>query len=307
VSAATRQRIEAVATRMQYSPNLVAQQLRGVSSRTLGVILDTVNTPVMSQRLFALESEASRGGFRLLVGQTHGNADMLREYVLDFAGRGVGAILGLFDLAPDRDARAKAGFGRFRSVLFHGRPAWPRGYCVRVDTEKAITECVDHLRSRGHKRIGLALGNTVNDELMRLRQDVFERQTARHDTKGFVWNAESEESVPTAEVIQRGIDHLVGKCRVDAILGSNDVWATRFILQLQASGRRVPADVAVIGYDNLDIASVVSPSLTTIDQCHHDYAVAALEMLLAMTAHQRIPVEKRIRTILPKLIVRHSS
>lgn len=103
VSASTRARIAKAARELDYQPNCFAQQLRGKASRTMGVILDTGNTPVMSQRLFALESEARRRGYRLLVGQTHGDLDALREYAADFSGRSVEAILYLFDLAPGCD------------------------------------------------------------------------------------------------------------------------------------------------------------------------------------------------------------
>lgn len=307
VAAPTRARIEAVARRLHYAPNRQAQQLRGVASKTIGVILDSLNAPVMSQRLFALEAAASRRGYRLLIGQTHGQVDTLREYAADFMGRAVEAVLCLFDLAPGRDERARRCFGKFRKVVFHGRPAWPGGYCVRVDTEAALRDGVDHLIKRGKKRLALSLWNGAGDELMTLRRQVFENRLARGRIRGFVWDAASDASVPAPEVLDRGIAYMVDQCRADAILASNDIWATRMILQMQKNGLRVPEDVAVIGYDNLDIASVISPTLTTVDQCHEDYAVAALELLLAVAAGNRIPADRRVRTITPRLIVREST
>lgn len=307
VAETTRRRIEAAARRLRYAPNRSAQQLRGVSSRTIGVILDTMNLPVMSQRLFALEAEASRRGYRLLVGRTHGDDETLRGYVSDFAGRGVEAILSLFDLHPGRDARVRPCFGTYRSVVFHGRPAWPGGYCVRVDTEDAIRRCVEHFAARGRRRLALSVGNFGNDELMVLRQKVFERSVAECGVTGVVWNSESEATMPSPEILERGIAFMVGQFRADAILASNDIWATRFILELQKRSRKVPAEVAVIGYDNLDIASVVSPALTTIDQSHQEYAAAALELLLAIAAGRRIPLARRIVTIPPQLIIRESA
>jgi len=307
VAASTRTRIEAVARRLRYAPNRQAQQLRGASSKTIGVILDSLNAPVMSQRLFALEAAASRRGYRLLIGQTHGQMDTLREYAADFMGRAVEAVLCLFDLAPGRDERARQCFGKFRKVVFHGRPAWPGGFCVRVDTEAALRDGVEHLIGRGKNRLALSLWNGASDELMALRQQVFEESMTRHKVRGVVWDAASDGSVPDPGVLDRGIAFMVGKCRADAILASNDIWATRLMLQMQKNGLRVPEDVAVVGYDNLDIASVISPSLTTVDQCHEDYAVAALELLLAVAAGIRLPAGQRIRTIAPRLVVREST
>lgn len=311
-----RRRIEEAAARLDYAPNRLAQQLRGVSSRTMGVILDTVNAPVMSERLLALEGHANRMGYRLLVGQIHGQADILREYIGDFTGRGVEAVLGLFDLTPERDERARMGFGKFRQVVFHGRPAWRGGYCVRVDTGAAIRAGVDHLLARGHTRPALALAHAAGDELIELRREVFRDQVKRSGHQGIVWDAgevallspRGEAGMdPSAETLAQGIETMVVKGHADAILASNDIWATRFILQLQKCGLRVPEDVAVIGHDNLDIARVVSPSLTTVDQCHDAYAVAALELLLDVAAGRRLAVERRTRTIAPRLIVREST
>jgi len=304
VAAAARERIEAAARRLHYTPNRLAQQLRGVSSKTVGVILDSQNLPVMSQRLFALEGEASRRGYRLVVGRTHGQTEALQEYVADFTGRAVEAIFCLFDLAPGRDERAKASFGKFRKVVFHARPAWRGGFGVRVDTEAAISDGVDHLIARGKKTLALALGNFAGDELMELRRKAFTKRLAKHGRQGFVWDAASEDCNPSLDVLDRGITFMVREFRADAILASNDIWATRFMLQMQKDGLRVPEDVAVIGYDNLDIASVVSPALTTIDQCHDEYARVAMKLLLDVAAGRRVAVSQRIRTITPHLIVR---
>lgn len=309
VSEATRNRILKAAHALRYSPNRSAQQLRGRSSHTIGVILDTINTPVMSERFFALEREASHKGYRFFVGHTHGQLDALQDYVTDFEARAVEAIFCLFDLTPDRDVRAKQCFRDFKKVVFHGRPAWPGGYCVRVDTRAAVRACVDHLVARGHRRLALAISNSSNDELMTLRRNAFEESIAAQKPriKGFTWDADFQSITPSSEVLDDGVDFMRLQCRADAIISSSDVWATRFILQLQKTGLNVPRDVAVIGYDNLDIARVISPTLTTIDQLHETYARSAIDLLLNVARDHTIPPGKRIVTIDPKLVIRESS
>lgn len=311
VSQATRERIQEAARRLQYSPNRLAQQLRGIASNTIGVILDTLNMPVMSQRLFALEREAARRGYRLLIGQTHGDPTALTEYAADFSGRAVEAILCLFDLSPGRDARARKAFaGLSRRVVFHARPAWRGGYCVRVDTAAAIHAALDHLAASGRRRLALWLCNAGNDELVALRREAFLSWLAsRKNTRlrGIVCETPAESTNPSPEALDHGIDLMVRRHRADAILASNDIWATRLILQLRAYHMDIPRDVAVIGYDNLDIASVVTPSLTTIDQCHEDYARAALELMLRLARGEKIPPSQRIITISPRLILRNSA
>lgn len=313
VSVETRARIEEAARRLKYSPNQVARQLRGVASRTLGVILDTENTPVMTQRLFAIEAEAARRNYRLLIGQIHRQPAALAEYVNDFTGRSIGAILCLFDLSPGRDQRARSAFESFRKVVFHYRPAWRGGFAVKVDTDAALRSCVTHLVERGRRRLVLNLWNEEEDELMQVRRKAFESCIAELNrnsgvkVKGHVWNAHSEFLEPHSRTLDEALNYTLKRCRADALIASNDVWATRFILELQKRGVSIPGDVAVVGYDNLDIAEVITPALTTIDQEHAAYAGAAVDLLLKLAAEEEIPAGKRISVVMPKLVVRESS
>ena len=307
VAPATQKRIELAAQRLNYVPNRTAQQLRGAPSKTIGVILDTLNTPVMSQRLFALEREVCRLGYRVLIGQTHNDPQTLQDYASDFIGRSVEAILCLFDLVPDRDQRIRKCFGDFRKVVFHGRPPWPGGYSICVDAASAIHDCLRHLDKQDKKAPALALWNDAEDELMQTRKLAFKNHLAKQGARGLVWDARSKNIDPTPQIVEQGISFMVHQHKADAILASNDIWATRFIQQLQRQGIRVPQDVAVIGYDDLDIASVISPSLTTINQCHGEYAKNALELLLALASGRRIPLKERSRTIAPRLVIREST
>ncbi len=123
-----------------------------------------------------------------------------------------------------------------------------------------------------------------------------------------IWTAQTEMVTPTTEVTADAIDNLVDKQHVDAIVAPNDVWAARLIQGLKARGHRVPEDVAVTGYDNLDLATAIDPPLTTIDQQHDRYAAAALDMLIAIASGvPQLPPEARTVVVPPKLVVRGSA
>jgi DNA-binding LacI/PurR family transcriptional regulator len=306
VSEATRARVLAVARRLHYTPNRIAQQLKGVRSQVLGVIVDTVNLPVMSDRLAALEARARRSGYRLMIGQTHGDPAGVRSYLDDFEARAVDGVLCLFDPRADRPKALRPIF-RDRHVVFHARAVQRDGLCVRVDTEDAMAQLTGHLLDRGRRRVGLALESPV-DEMMELRRRGWERA---HEARGLtadpalVWSLAGPLGPPDAQVLDAIIDQLVVRGGADAIAASDDVWGVRLIQRLKARGLRVPADVAVTGYDNLDVGTIVDPALTTIDQQHDAYADAAIELLLASAAGE--PVAEPTRTIKGKLIVRASS
>ena len=311
VSGAKRARIEELAAEMSYAPNRFAQGLRGISSRTFAVLVDSLNTPVMSNRLAALEIEAAKAGYRLLVGQCHENKTSLPDFAADFEGRAVDAVLCLFDLAPDRDRRFVSAFKKKGNIVFHAKPAWSGGCAVRIDTDEAVRLCVDHLLDIGRDSLALALWNEKEDGLMAARREAFLRAVSPSRTgracRALVWDARSPSIAPSREKILEGIEKMVRKGRVNAILASNDIWALHFLVELEKAGIRVPGDVAVVGYDNLDIGAIINPSLTTIDQSHAEYARRAVAILLALARGELLSKADRVATVNPQLVVRGST
>lgn len=305
------ERITAAAKRLNYTPNRSAQQLRGIAGRTIGVIVCSNNTPVMAERVFTLEAEAAARGYRLLVGRCQPQGEDLASYVEDFSGRSVEAIFCLFDLAPGRDALLRKGLRSFGRVLFHGRPAWQGGYCVRTDTAGAIATALAHLAASGKRRPALALWNRGQDELMEVRNNAFIEGCAAlklgRAAQRRVWDAASETVTPARELLDAGIEAMVRHNRADAILASNDIWAVRIIQKLKEYGLRVPEDVSVIGHDNLDIGTVIEPQLTTIDPDHAAYAQAAMALLLRIAAGEPVPKAQRTVTVPSRLLVRGST
>ncbi len=308
VSEETRQKVMRIAQQMDYRPNRAAQQLRGVPTQTLGVILDTVNLAVFSARLAAIEAEARLRGYRLLVGQAHHEAAGIKDYLDDFSDYGVDCVICLFDVMDDIRPRLKSVFRGHKRVIVHSSPILKNQACVRVETSSAIDQLVAHLVERERKRIALQLWSPT-DHLMTIRREAWQAQVKRHNrtsAAALVWTNPQETQKPTREMIDLCIAHLVTKHRADAIIASNDEWAVRLVQGLERAGYRVPEDVAVTGYDNLDIADVLEPGLTTIDQCHHDYAQAVLDLVEAMMQDTLTPAS-RTRVIQPKLVVREST
>lgn len=308
VSEATRRRVLKIAKDMNYRPNRAAQQLRGKPTRMLGVILDTVNTAVFSARLACIEAEAHRRGYRMVMGQVHHEPSEIQGYLDDFADRGIEGVLCLFDVMQDIRPMLEGVFEGRRGIVIHAAPILNSQPCVRVNTTAAIEQIVDHLLDRGRRRIGLQLWS-MTDRLMTLRRQAWESVLARRGLPAdeeLIWINPLGSQRPSREIIEGALDRLISEQSVDAIIASNDEWAVSFIQGLRRRGLNVPRDVAITGYDNLPISEVIEPALTTIDQCHNDYAVAALDLLEASL--QGGPAEAAPeRIIQPRLIIREST
>ena len=295
---------EAAAT-LQYRPNRAAQRLAGGSTSTFGILMDTVNAPVMNDRLSAIEHEASSRGYRLLIGQLQGRTSVLGDYLADFDSRGVDAIFCLFDLTLERNTRLLPLTGSRRDIVYHGMPLREDGFCVRVDTAQAIGMLVDHLVETGHRRIGIELSN-LNDRLIMLRRDAYcNALTARGRPvdETCIWSSAAGTQPASAAQVDEAITALVDGGNADAIIATNDLWAVRLIQALKRRRIKVPRSVAVTGYDNLELSTVIEPALTTIDQDHPAYAKAALDLLIAAAGHG----SGDTLTIRPRLIVREST
>lgn len=125
--------------------------------------------------------------------------------------------------------------------------------------------------------------------------------------EGLICPAQSASPIPPLDVIDRVLETLVVQRGADALIADDDFWAARFVQRLKDRGLRVPADVAVVGYDNLDLAAVIDPPLTTIDQNHPAYAQAALALVRDMAEGAAAWPAPPTVTVRPRLIVREST
>ncbi len=305
ISGNTFQLVSKAAASLNYRPNRAAQRLAGGATSTFGILMDTVNAPVMNDRLSAIEQEASRRGYRLLIGQLHNRTSVLGDYLADFDSRGVDAIFCLFDLTLERNARLLPLTGERHDIVYHGMPLREDGYCVRVDTARAVGMLVDHLRATGRQRIGIELSN-LNDRLIMLRREAYRQALAAHGLpidESLVWSNATGPQPASAAQVDEAVTALAERGKADAIIASNDLWAVRLIQALKRRRIQVPRTVAVTGYDNLELSTVIEPALTTIDQDHAAYAKAALDLLIAAAGSG----SGGTVTIPPRLIVREST
>jgi len=308
VSPETRERVLKIAQEMNYRPNRAAQQLRGKPTHMLGVILNTVNTAVFSARLSAIEIEATKRGYRMVIGQVHNDLPDIQGYLDDFADRGIDGVLCLFDVMQDMRTALQPIFKGRSGIVLHAAPILKTQPSVRVDTASAIKMLVDHLVERGKTRIGLELWSPT-DQLMAVRRAAWKSAVEAHglsSSTDLIWENPEASQRPTREAVDACVQHLAVGQKADAIIASNDEWAARMIQGLRRRGLRVPSDVAVTGYDNIDISEIIEPALTTIDQSHADYAVAALDLMEASLRkpHGQQPEE---RIVQPQLIIREST
>jgi len=297
----TARRIRETARKLNYRPNRIARQLTGAASGLIAVFVESVLNPVSQQRLWATEAEARGSGFRTLICQLGQDADVA-EYVQDFESYNVEAILYL----GTRESTAAALGEVTANVISSVRIAGDSVYYVELDRRQASRLAVSHLLERDRRRVGLVMPPQTSDLGHEKYHGYLDGLKAAGLTYGEDLISVTDVSDPV-KGMERAIDELVDARKCDAIIATSDAWAVLLIKALKRRGMDVPGDVAIIGFDNLDMATAVDPELTTIDHQHHLAAVAMVGRLMELTGKQELTDSEEGRMIPPKLIVRQST
>jgi DNA-binding LacI/PurR family transcriptional regulator len=314
VSKATAERIHKIARKLDYRPNPIARQLRGLKSGIIGAIVDSNAPAVVSQLISHMESQARAKGYRIMVGQSHGEIKQAEAYAADFADRGIdGVFCAAWDYSDaQRGEFIRRVFSRLDKVVFLGRPLMEEEvhHYVGSDRSDGIRQLVNYLHAKGRKKIGLLLINSQSAAITR-RIDGFldaMRQLGLSYGPEMVYRIDVPTSpLVTPEHLKRYVDECLQPKQIDAVIAANDRVAMMTINALQDTGLDVPEDVAVCGYDNVAMPDVYRPALTTIDQNTEQVAKAAVDMLISLIEEKDIPQEQRHVLIQPKLVVRDSA
>jgi DNA-binding LacI/PurR family transcriptional regulator len=299
VSEETRERILAIASEHDFKPSFSARNLSMKKSCTIAYVNHAYgNKECGISDAFSLEIMGGIAiglhelGYGLLVVHVEPTDMAWASNYLD-SGRVDGFILMTSEKKRDHVEHLKA-MGAPFIIWGHGGSE----YCsVCGDDRKGGRLAIEHLVSTGRRRIAF-IGGLRGEQEVKQRYEGYAAamKGAGLDPKAYV--AYGDYSEPGAE---REAARLFEKePGIDAIFANSDYMAIAAIRWLQASGRRVPDDVAVIGYDDLSIASYVTPRLTTVSQ-HIPQAgrmlarnlVAYLER--GMVTHTEMPVELIVR------------
>jgi LacI family transcriptional regulator, repressor for deo operon, udp, cdd, tsx, nupC, and nupG len=302
VAETTRREVLLALAQLGYEP----QGLARVSQRGLvGLIVPELDNPSFPRFAQALESRlAAEGLTSVLCTSTPsgmGEADYL-DVLLDHAVSGIIIVSGVHaDLAADHHRYEELIARQLPAVLVNGRPPGLTLPAVTTDHIAAGLQGVAHLATLGHTRIGLALGP--------LRY-VPSRELAEGHRRGCerAGIAVHEELVgETLYSIEGG--HAVGarlaEAGATAVICGSDLIAMGVLRAMHETGRRVPADVSVIGFDDAGPNAYLDPPLTSVRQPYEAISAAAIQLLTDRIADPATPgTELRFR---PELVVRGST
>ncbi|MFJ6567947.1 LacI family DNA-binding transcriptional regulator [Streptomyces sp. NPDC091292] len=289
----TRQRILEAAARLGYSPNPAARSLRGGGTGTLGLIVPDIANPFFPPIVKAMQARARRLGYTVLVADSdEREADEL-ETIAAVSKRVDGLVLWASTLTEDRLRDLAA-----QMPLVVVNRHVPGIAEVRISLSAGIAQAVEHLRAYGHRRC--AFVNASRTELSRGKSihESFEALDMSLVELG-PYEPRFETGVHAAS--------LVAAHEATAVIAHNDLVALGVLHQMANLGVSVPGQVSVIGIDDTLLASVSTPSLTTIRIDPEEIATRAGDLLIDVIGGRTDPAASPFVEIGSRLILRAST
>ncbi len=300
VAHGTRQRVEAAATALGYAANPFGRALSGGATKLLLMLVPEMANSYYAEIIRGATTGAQGSGYTVLPVDLEGvGADDERSLQM-LAGTLADGVINLVPLV-DRPRWLDASHARPWVNCSEFLPGDDVPY-VSIDHTLAATEAVQYLLNRGHRRI--ALVNTDERFLYaRQRREGYERALARARIKPDATLIVSTGANRFDLGVQAVARLLSAVHPPTAVFAVSDTLAVGVIKGLRHAGRRVPDDVAVMGFDDVPIAEVFEPGITTVAQPMLELGKVAVEMILARLAGENVPS----RVLPHRLVLRESA
>jgi DNA-binding LacI/PurR family transcriptional regulator len=302
VAEATRARVRAAIDELGFVRNESARRLRQGHSRTLGMVIEDVANPYFTDVAKGAEAAMNADGFDAVLCTSDGSASK-EQRCLDFLEeqRVSGVLITPVDMAADRIARLRA---RGMAVVVLDRRDTSIDACsARVDHAAGGLIAISHLAGLGHRRLALVTGET-EPEPCRERRDGADLALRRVAGGSMVT---LYQQALTATAGQDAAHRLLELSPApSAVFCANDLLAIGVVNELTRLGVKVPEEMAVVGYDDIELAATAAIPLTTVRQPRHALGWAAAELAIAETADGESHEHQHL-VLTPDLVVRESA
>lgn len=300
VRASTRERVLAAIAELGYRRNIAARTLVTRSSRTFGVVTFRPELYGPASTLMGVESAAREAGYYVsLANMTTLDADSVHSAIDHFIDQGVDGLIVVTTSIEADDTFESLNLDIPMVVIAAGRTARAGEISVGVDQELGAQLAVNHLIEHGHSDIVHVSGPMdsfdARARIVGYREAMAAANLQPREIKQGDWTSQRGYEV--------GKELLKGELPT-AIFASNDPIALGIIYALAEAGYDVPADVSVVGFDDVPGAEFYRPPLTTLRQNFEELGRRCIEALLA--AIQDSP-QSQARPIRPELVVRAST
>jgi DNA-binding LacI/PurR family transcriptional regulator len=303
----TRERVLSVAAELRYKPNLLARGLRGGRrSSLIGVIMRDISDPFHIQILQGIHRAATQRDYRLFLGYVEFRPDAAVAYGSIFEEYHADGIIMVGDIEGD-DIALDALMAQHQYLVgVTDRVSRRQFPGVYADSVVGTNLALDHLWKLGHRNMICVSDPRIRDG--RLRVDIYRQFMQEHgiDNKSRVYLT-SQDPQASYQVGEEIFSSFGGRERPTAIYAASDTIAIYIMQAAFQAGIRIPEQISIVGFDNIDITPYTIPPLTTINQLGAEMGQNAAHLLLDMLEQNRNNSEVEDIVISPTLVIRQST
>lgn len=296
----TKDRIFRAAKLFNYRPNFFARSLRSQRSYTIGVLVPEVSEGYAALVLSGIEDHLLQEGYFYFVVSHRHKPDLIDEYPKLLLERSIDGLIAV-DTPFAEECRVPA-------VVVSGRLDVNGVTNITLDHQRAAELAFEHLAGLGHRQIALIKGQSFSADT-EVRWESMCREAEREGIPvPSSLTAQLEGDTPSPEAGYVAARKLLStRAPFTALIAFNDVSAIGAIRALREAKLRVPEDVSVVGFDDIQSAAYQNPALTTVRQPLWKMGKMAAETVLKCAANGSQPPCPRTLVVEPELVVREST
>ncbi|WP_337017927.1 ribose operon transcriptional repressor RbsR [Leclercia sp. AS011] len=278
VSEAIREKVEAAVKSLNYAPSALARSLKLNQTRTIGMLITASTNPFYSELVRGVERSCFERGYSLVLCNTEGDEQRMNRNLETLMQKRVDGLLLLCTETHQPSPEIMQRYPSVPTVMMDWAPFDGTSDLIQDNSLLGGDMATQHLIDKGHTRIACITGP-------------LDKTPARLRLEGFLV-AMDRAGLPVPDGYQITGDFefsggfeamqslLAQKDRPQAVFIGNDAMAVGAYQALYQAGLRVPDDIAVVGYDDIELAQYMTPPLTTIHQPKDELGELAIDVLI---------------------------
>jgi len=309
ISEKTKALVRECAKRLNYQPNHMARSLKKGSSKSLGIVVSTIDNHFFSQAINGIEFVAHSKGYSVLITQTHESYDLEKLNVNHLMHRSIdGLLISLSTETTDINHLKNLHEKGLPIVLFDRVTDGIETHKVIADNFRGAYEATQSLIKAGYRKIA-HITSSVNVSITAERLKGYQLALAENNleqNEHFIKYCPHGGKNPGE--IENALNDLLGSAnRPDAIFTASDRITLTTLKLLHKLGIKIPGDIALLGFTDTQLADVLNPSLSSVYQPGFEIGKKATEMLISLI-ESRWPVTEFETVVLPtQVFIRDSS
>lgn len=303
ISKETKELILQIANELGYTPNTIAKSLVTRKTKTIGILIPVTIDPFFAEMVQGIADVCFESGYHIDLCHTHANADMELDYIRLLRGKHAEGML-IYPVQEDRRYIDVLKDSPLPFVFLNRHTDALECDFVINDNVHGAYLAVNHLLDRGFKRIVYVCAKPVassGKERIEGCQKAFRERGLSDDT------FDVETCKPTIQCCYQSVKTLISAKRdVDALFIWDDKLAIGAYKAIYEAGLKIPEDIALVGYNDMETSEFLFPSLTTIRQARYQIGQEAARILLDKIQSEKAPPVQKI-VLKPELVIRDST